>query len=166
LIQFIKDRERVRLTDSGYRHDIVVAVQGSNALSTAQTETRVKTLIQFSESLDFSALVATNKRVVNLLKDFEVSSGSVDPSLFSNPSEEGLFEIVSAVSSQVKEAVSRETFSEAISSLMSMKPATDAFFENVMVNADDNAVRSNRLELCRMVRDAYRLVADFSLIQQ
>lgn len=166
LIQFIKDRERVRLTDSGYRHDIVVAVQGSNALSTAQTETRVKTLIQFSEGLDFSALVATNKRVVNLLKDFEVSSGFVDPSLFSNPAEECLFEIVSTVSSQVKEAVSRETFSEAISSLMSMKPATDAFFENVMVNADDNAVRSNRLELCRMVRDAYRLVADFSLIQQ
>jgi glycyl-tRNA synthetase beta chain len=166
LIQFIKDRERVRLTDSGYRHDIVVAVQGSNALSTTQTETRVKTLIQFSKGLDFSALVATNKRVVNLLKDFEVSSGCVDPSLFSDPTEEGLFEIVSTVSSQVKEAVSRETFSEAISSLMSMKPAADAFFENVMVNADDKAVRSNRLELCRMVRDAYRLVADFSLIQQ
>jgi glycyl-tRNA synthetase beta chain len=166
LIQFIKDRERVRLTDSGYRHDIVVAVQGSNALSTAETETRVKALIQFSEGLDFSALVATNKRVVNLLKDYKVGSGRVDPSLFSNPSEEGLFKIVSTVSSQVKEAVSRETFSEAVSSLMSMKPATDAFFENVMVNADDKAVRSNRLELCRMVRDAYRLVADFSLIQQ
>jgi glycyl-tRNA synthetase beta chain len=166
LIQFIKDRERVRLMDSGYRHDVVVAVQGSNALSTAQTETRIKALIQFSESSDFSALVATNKRVVNLLKDVEVGSDSVDPNLFSDPSEETLFSIVSAVSSQVKDAVSRETFPAAMESLLSMKPATDSFFDTVMVNADDKAVRANRLKLCRMIRDAYRLVADFSLIQQ
>ncbi len=166
LIQFIKDRERVRLTDSGYRHDIVVAVQASNGLSTAQTETSCQNVNSVFRRFDFSALVATNKRVVNLLKDFEVSSGSVDPSLFSDPSEEDLFSITTTVSDQVREAVSRETFSEAISSLMSMKPAADAFFENVMVNAEDTAVRSNRLELCRMVRDAYRLVADFSLIQQ
>ncbi|NCX49283.1 MAG: glycine--tRNA ligase subunit beta [Gammaproteobacteria bacterium] len=166
LIQFIKDRERVRLTDSGYRHDIVVSVQASNGLSTAQTEARVKALIQFAEGSDFSALVATNKRVANLLKDCEGDSGSVDPSLFSDPSEEDLFSITTTVSDQVREAVSRETFSEAISELLSMKPATDSFFENVMVNADDARVRSNRLELCRMVRDAYRLVADFSLIQQ
>jgi glycyl-tRNA synthetase beta chain len=166
LIQFIKDRERVRLTDSGYRHDIVVSVQASNGLSTAQTEARVKALIQFAEGSDFSALVATNKRVANLLKDCEGDSGSVDPSLFSDPSEENLFSITTTVSHQVREAVSRETFSEAISQLLSMKPATDAFFENVMVNAEDTAVRSNRLELCRMVRDTYRLVADFSSIQQ
>ena len=166
LIQFIKDRERVRLTDSGYRHDIVVSVQASNGLSTAQTEARVKALIQFAEGSDFSALVATNKRVANLLKDCEGDSGSVDPSLFSDPSEEDLFSITTTVSDQVREAVSRETFSEAISQLLSMKPATDAFFENVMVNAEDTAVRSNRLELCRMVRDTYRLVADFSSIQQ
>jgi glycyl-tRNA synthetase beta chain len=166
LIQFIKDRERVRLIDSGYRHDIVVSVQASNGLSTAQTEARVKALIQFAEGSDFSALVATNKRVANLLKDCEGDSGSVDPSLFSDPSEEDLFSITTTVSDQVREAVSRETFSEAISQLLSMKPATDAFFENVMVNAEDTAVRSNRLELCRMVRDTYRLVADFSSIQQ
>jgi glycyl-tRNA synthetase beta chain len=166
LMQFIKDRERVRLTDSGYRHDIVVSVQASNGLSTAQTEGRVKALVEVYEGSDFSALVATNKRVVNLLKECEGDSGSVDPSLFSDASEEGLFSIVTTVSSQVREAVSRETFSEAISELLSMKPATDSFFENVMVNADDARVRSNRLELCRMVRDTYRLVADFSLIQQ
>ena len=47
-----------------------------------------------------------------------------------------------------------------------MKPATAAFFKNVMVNTDNQAVRANRLELCRSVRDVYRLVADFSLVQQ
>ena len=166
LVQFIKDRERVRLTDSGYRHDIVVAVQETNGLSTAQTETRVKALVDFSESPEFAALVATNKRVVNLLKDFELGVGSIDSSLFRDSSEQALFDTVTSVTTQVEKAVSRETFSDAISSLLTMKPASDAFFENVMVNADDENLRANRLELCRLVRDVYRLVADFSLIQQ
>jgi glycyl-tRNA synthetase beta chain len=51
-------------------------------------------------------------------------------------------------------------------SLLGMKPSTDAFFEAVMINDDDRTVRANRVELCRMVRDTYRIVADFSLIQQ
>lgn len=166
LNQFIKDRERVRLTDTGHRHDIVVAVQGTNGLSTAQTEPRVKALVKFSTHPEFSALVAMNKRVVNLIKDCSGEPDAIDPTLFSDASERNLYEVVTSVSAEVTEYVSRETFSEALSSLLSMKASTDAFFENVMVNADDDAVRANRLALCRMVRDAYRLVADFSLIQQ
>jgi glycyl-tRNA synthetase beta chain len=166
LNQFIKDRERVRLTDTGYRHDIVVAVQGTNNLSTAQTELRVKALVEFSTHPEFSALVAMNKRVVNLIKDCSGEPDAIDPTLFSDASERNLYEVVTSVSAEVTENVSRETFTEALSSLLSMKASTDAFFDNVMVNADDDAVRANRLALCRMVRDAYRLVADFSLIQQ
>ena len=166
LNQFIKDRERVRLTDTGHRHDIVVAVQGTNGLSTAQTEPRVKALVKFSTHPEFSALVAMNKRVVNLIKDCSGEPDAIDPTLFSDASERNLYEVVTSVSAEVTEYVSRETFSEALSSLLSMKASTDAFFENVMVNADDDSVRANRLALCRMVRDAYRLVADFSLIQQ
>jgi len=166
LNQFIKDRERVRLTDTGHRHDIVVAVQGTNGLSTAQTEPRVKALVKFSTHPEFSALVAMNKRVVNLIKDCSGEPDAIDPTLFSDASERNLYEVVTSVSAEVTENVSRETFSEALSSLLSMKASTDAFFDNVMVNADDHAVRANRLALCRMVRDAYRLVADFSLIQQ
>jgi glycyl-tRNA synthetase beta chain len=69
------------------------------------------------------------------------------------------------VSIQVRNAVSRETFPEAIASLLVMKPSTDAFFEAVMINDDNRTIRTNRVELCRMVRDTYRIVADFSLIQ-
>lgn len=166
LRQFVKDRERVRLTEAGYRHDFVVAIQASNGLSTAQTESRVRSLTSFSEKPEFTALVATNKRVVNLLKDADVESHSVDTALFKHPSEKALFDSVSSVSAQVRDAVSRETFPDAIASLLDMKPGTDAFFDAVMVNDDDRTVRTNRIELCRMVRDTYRIVADFNLIQQ
>ena len=166
VIQFINDRERVRLTKIGYRHDLVLAVQATNGLSTASTENRVKALAEFSEKPDFNAVVATNKRVVNLLKESDQDADQIQPALFEHPSESALYKSVTNISSRVADAVSRETIPEAISALHAMKPATDAFFENVMINADNQAIRANRLELCRSVRDVYRLVADFSLVQQ
>ncbi len=167
LIQFINDRERVRLTDSGYPHDLVVAVQATNGLSTANTENRVKALAAFSEKPEFSAVVSTYKRVVNLLKESDQEGGDqIRPALFEHPSESALHESIVTISSLVADAVSRETIPEAISALLAMKSATDAFFENVMINADNQAIRVNRLKLCRSVRDIYRLVADFSLVQQ
>ena len=166
VIQFIKDRERVRLMESGYPHDLVVAVQATNGLSTANTENRVKALETFSGKPEFRSVVATNKRVVNLLKESQPGATEIQASLFEHPSESALYESVINISNQVADAVSRETFPEAISALLAMKPATDNFFANVMVNADNQAVRANRVQLCRSVREVYRLVADFSLVQQ
>ena len=166
VMQFINDRERVRLMETGYPHDLVVAVQATNGLSTANTENRVKALEAFSKNPEFQSVVATNKRVVNLLKESELKTTEIKASLFEHPSESALHESVINISSQVADAVSRETFSEAITALLAMTPATDDFFENVMVNADNQAVRANRLQLCQAVRDVYRLVADFSLVQQ
>ncbi len=166
VIQFINDRERVRLMESGYPHDLVVAVQATNGLSTANTKNRVKALETFSGKPEFHSLVATNKRVVNLLKESDLGKTEIQVSLFEHPSESALYESVIKISNQVASAVSRETIPEAISALLAMKPATDDFFENVMVNADNQAIRANRLQLCRSVREVYRLVADFSLVQQ
>ena len=166
VIQFINDRERVRLIETGYPHDLVIAVQATNGLSTANTENRVKALETFSGKPEFQSVVATNKRVVNLLKESELNTTEIQASLFEHPSESALYESVIKISSQVADAVSRETFSEAITALLAMTPATDDFFENVMVNTDNQAVRANRLQLCQSVRDVYRLVADFSLVQQ
>ena len=115
---------------------------------------------------EFQSVVATNKRVVNLLKESELKTTEIQASLFEHPSESALHESVINISSQVADAVSRETFSEAITALLAMTPATDDLFENGMVKADNQAVRANRLQLCQAVRDVYRLVADFSLVQQ
>ena len=166
VMQFINDRERVRLMETGYPHDLVVAVQAINGLSTANTENRVKALETFSGNPGFQSVVATNKRVVNLLKESELNTTEIQASLFEHPSESALYESVMNISSRVADAVSRETFPEAITALLAMTPAADDFFENVMVNADNQAVRANRLQLCRSVREVYRLVADFSLVQQ
>ena len=166
LMQFIKDRERVRLTDKGYRHDMVIAVQETNGLATAKTEDRVKALIAQSETDEFATLVSTNKRVANLLKDSPITPGAIDTKLFEHLSEASVYDLATRVSDSVDLAVSRETYGEAMESLLSMKPATDAFFDNVMIHCDQEAVRINRLRLCQLVKNAYSKLADFSLIQQ
>ena len=166
LVQFIKDRERVRLTDKGYRHDMVVAVQETNGLATGKTEDRVKALIAQSETDEFATLVSTNKRVANLLKDHPEIQGAVDTSLFEDRSEAAVYDMVRQVSDIVDLAVSRETYAEAMGSLLTMKTATDAFFDNVMIHCEQEAVRTNRLRLCQHVKNAYSKLADFSLIQQ
>ena len=104
------DRERVRLMESGYPHDLVVAVQAINGLSTANTENRIKALETFSGKPEFHSVVTTNKRVVNFLKESELSTTEIQASLFEHPSESALYESVINISSQVTDAVSRETF--------------------------------------------------------
>ena len=69
------------------------------------------------------------------------------------------------IKQDVERAVSRETYTEALEYLLSMKAKTDAFFDHVIVNSDDIEVRENRLGVCQLVKDAYDQLADFTLIQ-
>ncbi|MBE58768.1 MAG: glycine--tRNA ligase subunit beta [Gammaproteobacteria bacterium] len=166
LVQFIGDRERVRLLELGYRHDIVMAVQAINKLNTAATEARVKVLTEQANSDGFAVLISANKRVANLLKQGDTEPCTVNPSLFEHPSENALFQTAARIYQDVGSAVSRETYTEALGYLLSMKPKTDAFFDHVMVNSENTEIRKNRLGICQLVKDAYEQLADFSLIQQ
>ena len=166
LVQFIGDRERVRLTELGYRHDIVVAVQASNRLNTAATGARVKALSEELNTDNFAVLISANKRVANLLKHSDVQPCAINPSLFEHTSENALFQIATRINRDVQNAVSRETYAEALKYLLSMKPETDKFFDHVMVNCENTEIKKNRLGICHLVKDAYEQLADFSLIQQ
>ncbi len=165
LKQFILDRERVRLTDQGYRHDLIVAAQAMNQLASSRTERLVEALTTALESEDFNGLVATNKRVVNLLKDCDSNCLEIDTTRFESDAESELVRVIEEVRSEVETCVSRETFDDAISGLLRMIPASNRFFDQVMVNAEDPDIRNNRLAICKHVNDTYRLVADFSLVQ-
>ena len=166
LLQFISDRERVRLTELGYRHDIIIAVQASNRLNTAATGGRVKTLTEQLHSDDFALLISANKRVANLLKQNNTRPDTINPLLFEHASEEALFQKAARIYQDVERAISRETYNEALRYLLNMKPETDAFFDHVMVNSENSEVKKNRLGICQLVKDAYEQLADFSLIQQ
>jgi hypothetical protein len=130
---------------------------------------RVEALGRFLDMPDGQNLLAGVKRASNILRIEEKKDGPhdgpVDPALLALPQELALAQALEAAAMDAREHVANEDFAGAMAALARLRPAVDAFFEQVTVNADDPALRVNRLRLLARLREATREVADFSLIQ-
>jgi len=170
LLAFFADRLKVQLREQGARHDLVDAVfalGGQDDLLLIVR--RVEALGTFLDTDDGKTLLAGVKRAANILRDEEKKSGEayagpVEPELLTEPEEKALFEAIGAADGKVKSAVAIEDFAGAMTALAALRAPVDAFFEKVRVNADDAAVRANRLRLLNRIREATLAVADFSKV--
>ncbi|MBB3808690.1 glycine--tRNA ligase subunit beta [Pseudochelatococcus contaminans] len=173
LLSFIADRLTVYLRDKGARHDLIAAVfalDGQDDLTAAVR--RVEALGTFLETDDGANLLAGYRRAVNILrieekKDGRTFSGGVDASLVLARGEEQekvLVEALRVANESVREAIAREDFEAAMRALAALRPAVDAFFDAVTVNADDADLRANRLRTLDALRLATLTVADFGVI--
>lgn len=165
LIQFMLDRERVRLIDDGLRHDVVSATQALNSLATVSTEKRARALADFLNHEDFADLVAGNKRIANILQKAEQQEFVLDTSILKEEAEARLYQAAMEIEGAVREAVSRETFREALVTLAKLRGPTDAFFESIMVNHENPLIKQNRLALLQKVRALFLVIGDLTLIQ-
>jgi glycyl-tRNA synthetase beta chain len=171
LIAFFADRLKVQLRDQGARHDLVDAVfalEGQDDL--LMIVRRVEALAAFLATDDGKNLLAGFKRAANILrieekKDSCTYDGAPDASLYALDEEKALAAAIDAARSEAGDAVAQEDFAAAMTAMAKLRPAVDAFFDKVTVNADDKAVRQNRLKLLNEIRAATRAVADFSKIQ-
>ncbi len=171
LLSFFHDRLKVYLRDQGARHDLIDAV-----LASGQSDDlllivrRVEALSAFLASDDGANLLAGTKRAANILRAEEKKDGdgafdkAVDPSLLRQDEEKALAQALDRAVHAVGPAVAGHDFTGALAALALLRPAVDAFFEHVTVNADDAALRLNRLALLARLRTSTRLVADFGLI--
>ncbi len=129
---------------------------------------RVAALGIFLDTEDGRNLLAGAKRAANILSAEEKKgtriADAVDPTLFSEPSEQALLSAVNHAESEMAQAIALQDFSAAMRALAALRRPVDAFFEAVLVNAEDEAVRANRLALLRRIRAATGQVADFSKI--
>jgi glycyl-tRNA synthetase beta chain len=130
---------------------------------------RVEALGKFLDSEDGKHLLAGYKRAANILREEEKKSGetyagAVDPKRLVEREERTLHEAIGAAETAVAKAVGKEDFAAAMSALASLRVPVDAFFDKVLVNAPDPAVRVNRLRLLNRIREATLTVADFSKI--
>ncbi len=124
---------------------------------------------KFLDTEDGRTLLAGYKRATNILRDEEKKSGEtfageVEPKLLAEPEEKALAATLAETTPAVSKAVAREDFAAAMSALAKLRAPVDAFFDKVRVNADDPAVRANRLRLLNGIRAATLAVADFSKI--
>jgi glycyl-tRNA synthetase beta chain len=171
LLSFFADRLKVQLRDQGARHDLVDAVfslGGQDDLLLVVR--RVEALGKFLDSDDGKNLLAGTKRASNILaieekKDKRTFDGAPDAGLLQLPEEKALAKAIDQVKGEAEAAVAKEDFATAMSAMAKLRPAVDAFFDKVKVNADEPEVRENRLKLLNEIRAATRAVADFSKIE-
>ncbi len=170
LLSFFADRLKVQLREQGARADLVDAVFAlGDQDDLLLIVRRVEVLARFLESEDGANLLAGYKRAANILRDEEKKAGesfggAVDATLLAEAEEKALATALDKALPVATEAVAREDFAAAMSALATLRAPVDAFFEAVRVNADDAAVRANRLRLLNRLREATLAVADFSKI--
>ncbi len=170
LLIFFADRLKVQLRDEGKRHDLVDAVFALGDDDLVRIVARVEALDAFLKTDDGANLLAGYRRAVNILKSEEkknpneVIAGAAD-ALAGAPAEEtALVSAVVAATSALEPRLAAEDFAGAMTELAKLRAPVDAFFDKVLVNDPDPAVRLNRLRLLNQVREAAGRVADFSLI--
>ncbi|KQO67126.1 glycine--tRNA ligase subunit beta [Methylobacterium sp. Leaf89] len=173
LLAFFADRLKVYLRDKGARHDLIDAVfalPGQDDL--LMVVRRVEALGSFLETDDGRNLLAGYKRAANILrieekKDGRAYDAAPDTALAARgePEERALAEALVAARETASAAVAAEDFAGAMQALSTLRAPVDAFFERVTVNADEPALRENRLALLNALRAATREVADFSRIE-
>lgn len=168
LVAFFHDRLKVYLRDQGARHDLIDAVITPAADDLLMIVRRVEALGSFLDSEDGRNLLAGTKRAANILaaeeKKGTTVADAVDPAKFALPAERTLFEAVNQAEKEAAQAIQNEDFSAAMRALSALREPVDSFFEGVLVNDEDAAVRANRLALLSRIRAATGQVADFSRI--
>lgn len=168
LLSFFHDRFKVYLKDEGARHDAIDAVLSADADNLLLVARRLEALIVFINEEDGKNLLAGTKRAANILGSEEkkgtIIADSVDAALFNNEEEKALFAAVQSVETKAAAAIAKEDFSAAMSAMAELRAPVDAFFDKVMVNDENEAIRANRLALLAKIRSVTGQVADFSKI--
>ena len=170
LLSFFADRLKVYLRDQGKRHDLIDAVFALGEDDLVLIVKRVEALSDFLATEDGANLLAGYKRAVNILsieekKDKQSHAGVVDEARLVDDAERGLHKALMQVVKNADAALMAEDFEKAMTALSHLRTPVDAFFDDVMVNADDADIRKNRLALLSQIRDVIGKVADFSKIE-
>jgi glycyl-tRNA synthetase beta chain len=169
LLAFFHDRLKVTLRDAGARHDLVDAVITPESDDILEITRRVEALSGMLASDDGANLLSGYRRAANILaaeekKDGRRYAAEVEPTLLHMVQEQMLADAVASAANAVSDFVAEDDYTAAVSALATLRKPVDAFFEAVLVNDADAAVRENRLNLLARLRDTMHLVADFSKV--
>ncbi|WP_172565061.1 glycine--tRNA ligase subunit beta [Vibrio navarrensis] len=167
VIEFMLGRFRAWYQDEGFSVDIIQAVLARRPTKPADFDQRVKAVSHFRELDAAESLAAANKRVGNILAKFEGELPTeIDLALLQEDAEKALAENVEVLTEALEPAFATGNYQQALSQLAALREPVDAFFDNVMVMADDEALKKNRLTLLNNLRNLFLQIADISLLQK
>lgn len=160
LYDFILDRLKGYYADKGVPATHFNAVAELRPHSLYDFDRRIDAIGTFAQLPEAEALAAANKRIRNILRKAEGEvPGQVDDTLLSEPAELALAEAVAAASDDTGAALAQRDYVSVLSGLAKLRPQVDAFFDQVLVNAEDPAVRGNRLALLKTLGERFGRVA-------
>ncbi len=162
LLAFFEDRLRVIFKDKGYSAQEVDAVLAAHPATPLEVPARLEAVRAFSQMEEAQALAAANKRIGNILKKSTEAIKEVDAALFEEDAEKTLFDALVAVEPQVQNLYGEGAYTDVLKLLAPMKAPVDKFFEDVMVNVENEAIRQNRLALLARLHRTMNLVAELS----
>ena len=165
IYRFLKRRITNLLAEEGFSKDVIAAVADISIDSIPHVWARVRTLEKLKAQPDFEPIAVAFKRVVNIIKKADQGTDAVvNGGLFEDDSEKLLFNAYQNVSQKVTASLAIGDFESALRDIASLRAPVDAFFEGVMVMADDQALRRNRLALLGTIAALFDHFADFSKI--
>ena len=165
VLEFVFDRLRARYEDEGVDVSVYLSVRALQPGSALDFDQRVQAVQAFRKLPEADALAAVNKRVSNLLSKAEnLGNAEVDPGLFADAKEFSLNSAIAKAENAVKPLIAERNYAEALARLASLREPVDAFFEAVMINAEDAGVRKNRYAMLARLRGLFINIADISVL--
>ncbi len=165
VLEFVFDRLRARYEDEGVDVSVYLSVRALQPGSALDFDQRVQAVQAFRKLPEADALAAVNKRVSNLLsKADNLGNAEVDPGLFADAKEFSLNSAIAKAENAVKPLLAERNYAEALARLATLREPVDAFFEAVMINADDAGVRKNRYAMLARLRGLFINIADISVL--
>ncbi|AUZ04100.1 MULTISPECIES: glycine--tRNA ligase subunit beta [Vitreoscilla] len=154
------------LLQGDYAHDVVAAVLAHRPESLHDIGARLEAVSAFKALPEAAALAAANKRVHNLLKKTDGELGAVNADGLQEDAEKALFAATENLQASINTAIAAQDFTAALSQLATLRAPVDAFFDGVMVMADDAALKQNRLNLLNQLNLQLNAVADIALLSE
>ena len=167
VMQYLFDRLRGYAQEQGYQADVFEAVLAIKPTKPVDFMDRLAAVADFRQLEQAQALAAANKRIGNILRknDAEQSGAVIDRNLLTELTEQALADKVQSVQTIVAPLLAESNYAGVLTELAGMRDTVDAFFDQVMVMAEDEAVRKNRLALLNQTRALFIQIADISVLQ-
>lgn len=165
LLDFVFERLRGYYAEQNVGSDQFDAVRAVEPETLTDFDARIRAVADFAALPDAAALAAANKRIGNILRQAGDSAGiKTDPSLLDAGAERALYEQVEKAQAAIAPLIAQRRYVETLRALAALRAPVDAFFDDVMVMADDEAKRRNRIALLNGLRHMFLQVADISVL--
>lgn len=165
VVDFMLSRFRAWYQDEGIAVDVIQAVLARRPTRPADFDARVRAVSHFRTLDSAEALAAANKRVSNILAKADAAIGEINLTACVEPAEKALAEAVLALRTEVQPLIAQGDYTTVLDKLANLRVPVDSFFDNVMVNAEDPALRQNRLAILNTLQGLFLQVADISVLQ-